>query len=227
MKKLLIALVSASMLAASVQAEEKSLANVAGAADLEQVKRAKFRETYVNTAVDFSQYDKIYYGEAIFDYRDAPPAQRYSSMRSTSSRAVFGISDKDRDSFEELVGEAFEKELGKSKHFTITQEVDEKTMIMRGGLVDIVSRVPPEPVGSGDVYLATVGEATLILEFVDGKTGEVLARIGERGRIGRPGGQLDAFSMPANSVTIRADIKRWASSSAKRLRSELDYAMGG
>ena len=124
-----------------------------------------------------------------------------------------------------MVSEAFDKELAKGKQFTITDTIDDNTMYLRGALVDIVSRVPPEFTGSSEVYLATVGEATLVLELLDGRSGEVLARIAERGRIGRPGGQIDG--MPANSVTIDADVRRWASGAARRLRSELDLAMQG
>ena len=98
-------------------------------------------------------------------------------------------------------------------------------MIMRGAVVDIISRVPPEFVGRSEVYLATVGEATLVLEFLDGKTGEVLAKVSERGRIGSRNDRIDRFSMPTNRATITADVRRWANSAATRLRKELDSAM--
>ncbi len=228
MKKFLTLLCSLSLFAALAHAEEQqpTLATVEGGADLEKVKRAKFRETYVNTAVDFTQYNKIFLGDALFDYRDAPPPQRYRTSFHTRSRTgIYGISDKDKERFEQMVSEAFDKELAKGKQFTITDTIDDNTMYLRGALVDIVSRVPPEFTGSSEVYLATVGEATLVLELLDGRSGEVLARIAERGRIGRPGGQIDG--MPANSVTIDADVRRWASGAARRLRSELDLAMKG
>ncbi len=216
------------LLALPLAAQQPNLATVEGAADLEKVKRAKFRETYVNTGVDFSRYSKVYLGDALFDYRDVGPAQRtrsYSSM--SSSKGVFGISEEDRQKFEELVSEAFIKELEKAKQFTIVDTIDEKTMIMRGAVVDIISRVPPEFVGRSEVYLASVGEATLVMEFLDGKTGEVLARVAERGRIGSGTGQIDMFSMRTTSVSVISDVRRWASSAARRLRSELDSAMGG
>jgi len=208
-------------------AQEGDLAAVEGGENLEKVKRASFRDTYVNTSVDFSRYNKLYLGDALFDYRDVGPAERsrgYSSMM--SSRSVFGISDDDRDTFEAIVEEAFMKEIVKGKRFTITDTVDDQTIIMRGAVVDIVSKVPPRFVGRSEVYLASVGEVTLILEFLDGKTGEVLARVGERRSIGSNQGSIDMWSMPANSVTIRADISRWASSAARRLRKELDAAIG-
>lgn len=194
---------------------------------LEKVKRAKFRETYIDTGVDFSQYTKLFLGEAYFDYRDVGPAQRTrSSALSNTNKSVFGIAQEDRIKFQEIVSEAFLKELGKAKNFTIVDSIDENTMIMRGAVIDIVSMVPPQIAGRNEVYLATVGEATLVLEFLDGKTGEVLAKISERGRIGSLTGRIDRFSMPVNRATVTGDIRRWAHGAAIRLRKELDSTVG-
>lgn len=225
MKQVILGLLMLVFTAVTTQAQNEPMATVEGAADLEKVKRSKFRETYVNTEADFTHYNKLYLGDAHFDYRDVGESRRNRSSMSTSSRSVFGIADAEREKFEKIADEAFIKELEKSKTFTIVDTLDEHTIIMRGAVVDIVSRVPPEFVGRSEVYLASVGEATLVLEFLDGKTGEVLARVAERRTIGR--GQIDMMTMPTNSVTVWADVKRWASSSARRLRTELDYAMEG
>lgn len=227
MKRILLTLCALILGTTLVQAQENSLATVEGAPDLEKVKRAKFRETYVNTEAEFIRYNKLYLGDAFFDYRDVGEPQRYRSYISNSSKSYFGIAEQDRQKFEDIVDEAFMKELGKAKNFEITDTIDDRTIIMRGAVVDIVSRVPPEFVGRSEVYLATVGEATLVLEFLDGRTGDVLARVAERRAIGRPGGQIDMMSMPTNSVTVWADVRRWAGSAARRLRAELDLAMGG
>jgi len=227
MKYLLTVLLALPMLASTALAQESGVEAAASAADLEKVKRAKFRETYVDTSVDFSRYNKLYLGDAYFDYRDVGPAERtrsYSSM--LSSRNMFGISEEDRQQFEDIVDEAFMKEIVKGKHFTLTDTIDDQTIIMRGAVVDIVSRVPPEFAGRSEVYLSAVGEATLMLEFLDGKTGDVLALISERGVIGNRNQNWD-FAMPANRVTVMADVRRWAASAAKRLRKELDDALGG
>ena len=223
-----VVLVIASILFVNLlQAQESDAPISTDTTGLEKVKRAKFRETNVNTGVDFGQYKNLYLGDAYFDYRDVGPPQRTrSSALSTSNRNVFGIAQEDRIRFQEIVAEAFEKQLGKGKNFTIVDSIDENTMIMRGAVVDIISHVPPTFAGRSEVYLATVGEATLVLEFLDGKTGEVLAKISERGRIGSPTGRIDRFSMPANRATVTGDIRRWANSAAIRLRKELDSAMG-
>ena len=215
------------LLTSSIQAQENNAPISTDTSDLEKVKRARFRETYVDTGVDFSRYKKLYLGDAYFDYRDVGPAQRSrSSALSTSNKSFFGIAEEDRIKFQEIVSEAFLKELGKGKNYTIVEGIDENTMIMRGAVIDIVSKVPPQFAGRSEVYLATVGEATLVMEFLDPKTGDVLARISERGRIGSPTGRIDQFSTPANRTTITRDIRRWANSAANRLRKELDTAMG-
>lgn len=226
MKLLFRTLLTLLLVGGYAQAQDEPLQQVEGAPDLEKVKRGRFRESYVDTSVDFSRYNKLYLGDAFFDYRDVGPAERsrgYASL--LSSKSVFGISEADRQKFEEAADEAFMKEIVKGKHYTLTDAIDEQTIIMRGAVVDIVSRVPPEFVGRSEIYLSTVGEATLILEFLDGKSGDVLARVSERGVIGNRHQNWD-MAVPANSVTVMADVRRWASGAARKLRLELDTALG-
>jgi hypothetical protein len=83
--------------------------------------------------------------------------------------------------------------------------------------------VPPDTMGRSDIYLSTIGEATLVIEAIDAVTGRTVAIVSERRAIQPPGGgQLDRFSTPANRVTIMSDIKRWARRQASKLRKELD-----
>ena len=49
-------------------------------------------------------------------------------------------------------------------------------LLVMGGLLDVVSFVPPDPVGGwSEVYLSRVGEATLVLEIRDSITQTTLA----------------------------------------------------
>ena len=57
---------------------------------------------------------------------------------------------------------------------------------------------------------------------------ETLAYVEERRKITPPGGnRIDSFSMPTTSVSVWADISRWARSAASRLRSGLEKAQKG
>ena len=188
--------------------------------------RSSFKETWVLPGVDFSEYDTIYFWAGQFEYRDVGPAESSSSYRNRTRKREFGISEEDRREFEQIVGDAFRNEIEKGKHFTIADEVGPDTLILRGALLDVVSNVPPPTTGRTETYLATIGEATLVMEIMDSETGTVLALVSQRKKIQPPGGgQIDRFSMQANRVTVTADIKRWASSAASQLRKELDKAM--
>lgn len=53
----------------------------------------KFQETFVMPGVDFGQFDKVFFWEAQFEYRDVGPAQKTrSTMLSTHKRAKSALS---------------------------------------------------------------------------------------------------------------------------------------
>ena len=206
--------------------EESQPADSTRHVELEKVKAA-FKETWVHPDADFTQYDKLYLWEAEFDYRDVGPARRTRSTMMSTRKREFGISDADREKFEEVVAEAFVKEIQRAKNFKLVDEVGPNTIIMRGGALDIISRVPPEFVGRSEIYLASIGEATLILELVDAETGAVLAVVAERRAMGGQSGGIDMMTMPTNSVTVISDVRRWSARAASKLRTELDKAIAG
>ena len=201
--------------------DERPLGDTEG---LEKAKSA-FRETWVNPNADFSQYSKIYLWGAIFEYRDVGPAQNTRSFVSSSNKREFGIAPEDRVKFEETVSEIFLTELDKLKELEITDTIGPDTMILRGGFLDIVSRVPPPTVGRTDVYLSTFGEATFVVELIDAETGDTIAVASERRKIEQPGGQIDQFTMRTTSATVISQVRRWAQRTASKLRSEIDKGM--
>ena len=91
-------------------------------------------------------------------------------------------------------------------------------LIIRGALHDIVSQVPPDIMGRGEIYLDSVGEATLVIEAVDALSGEVLYRAVERRAAQRPGREM----VQSNAVTTWAEVRRLARRWAVRLREGMD-----
>lgn len=195
--------------------------------DMEKV-RGKFSEVWVNPKADFSRYDKILLGDAEFQFRDVGPAEKYrtSTLRSSSKRE-FGILESEQEKFRQVVGDAFVKEMARSKKFTLVEDAQPGTLLIEGAVMDIVSYVPPEVIGRSEVYLADIGAATLVLEIHDATTGDTLAYIEERRKISQPGGRIDQFTPPTNSVTVWAEVGRWARNAASRLRTSLEKARKG
>ena len=224
--KLLLVLLLVTQTAAAQS--QQSDAQPSASSSHEQLEKGKssFRETWVHPDADFTQYTKLYVWEGQFEYRDVGPARRSRSTMVRTHKREFGISDDDRAKFEQVVSDAFMKQIEKGKQFQLVEEIGPNTLILRGGLLDIVSNVPPQMTGPSDIYLSSVGEATLVMELLDAETGEVVALVAERRRI-QPmgGGGISEFSTPTNSVTVLADVRRFATNAATRLRKELDKAI--
>jgi len=176
-----------------------------------------FKNAWVDPDVDFSKYTKIMLGPAAFDYREVKKTPTRTSIR-RGNQTEFFVDDKDRAKFEDTVSAIFSEQLGTSEHFEIASEPGPDVLVLQGMLFDIVSRVPPQLVGAGEIYVASVGEATLILEARDSMTGEAVYRAADRRNIQRPGREL----MYSNSVTNWAEVRRWAKRWAVRLTDGLD-----
>ena len=170
--------------------------------------KSGFRETWVNPDTDWTQFDKLYLWNAEFQYRDVGPARRTRGTMLNTRQREFGISDEDRIKFEEVVSEVFVAELQKAKKFTVVDELGPNTLIMRGAVLDIVSKVPPESVGMVDVYLASMGEATLVLELIDASDGELAAIVAERRAFEPAGRMIDSTTPRVSPATVLAEVRR-------------------
>ena len=114
--------------------------------------------------------------------------------------------------------EAFLEELGKSKHFEIVSEPGPDVLLIRGGLLDVVSYVPPDPVGTrSSVYLSRVGEATLVLELRDSITEAILARAVDRRAAEKAGPSLQYSSPVTNIADVRRVARTWGALLTERL----------
>ena len=183
---------------------------------LVKLQRGLFKESWVDMDVDFSQYTKIIPIDPYFEFR---AVKRTSSQAArNSNQRKFYISDSNRERLIETVSAIFAEELAKSEHFTIVDEPGPDVMILRGGVFDIVSRVPPDQVGRNEVYLSSVGEGTLVLELRDSLSLETIYRGVER----RAAQQSATGMRRSNTVTNWAEVRRLARRWAVKAREGLD-----
>jgi hypothetical protein len=105
------------------------------------------------------------------------------------------------------------------ERFELVDEPGPDVLAVLGGLLDVVSYVPPEPIGGRSyVYLSSVGDATLVLELRDSETGTILARSIDRRAAEPIGATLQDSNRVSNAAEVRRLIRHWAS----RLREGLD-----
>jgi hypothetical protein len=183
---------------------------------LVQTEADEFKLVYVDPDIDFSVYNKFIPGPASFQFRAVKKTSTATARRNNTNE--FWISDKDKQKLSDVVSSIFADELAKSEIFTETTEPGPDTLIIRGVLHDLVSHVPPELVGRGEIYLSSVAEATLIIEALDSLSGEVIYRGIERRAAQRPGRQM----VVSNPVTTWSEVRRLARLWATHLRQAMD-----
>ena len=185
---------------------------------LAPISNARFTNAWIDPDVDLAGYDKIMAGGAEFEFRAVKKSSGSSSMR-RGGETEFWISDKNKQKLIDTVSEVFVEELQKSEHFEIVDEAGPDVLIIVGVLHDIVSRVPPDMIGRGEIYLSSVGEATLIIELRDSLSGETIYRAIDRRAAERAGGSTVVRS---SSVTTWSEVRRMARRWATRLTQGLD-----
>ena len=182
---------------------------------LHLVDNSVFKMAWADPDADWARYNKFIPGGAVYEFRAVKKGNNTYSAR--SSETEFWIDDASRLKLEEETKSIFGEELAKSTRFTVTDARAADTLIIRGALHDIVSNVPPDSIGRSEVYLSSVGEATLILEALDSLSGEVLFRAVERRAAGPSTG-----GVRANSVTTWSEIRRMIRKWATKLQEGMD-----
>ena len=146
---------------------------------LVRIDNSAFTNAWVDPDVDLTRYTKIMPGGAEFEFR-AVKKSNSTAMTRVLRGSEFWISDENREKIREIVTLAFREELLRSESFEFANTRGADTLIIVGGLHDIVSRVPPDIAGRGEIFLSSVGEATLILEARDSLSNEVIYRAVDR-----------------------------------------------
>jgi hypothetical protein len=180
------------------------------------VKGGHADEAWARPDFDLTQYKYVMLQGAGIEYRPGGESGRSFASRSTGGH--FEVTEKQKAAFRQIMVEAFLEELGNSKVFKLVGEPGPEVLLVRGALLDVVSYVPPEPVGGlTDIYLSRVAEATLVLELRDSITEAILARSVDRRAA------ETAFNFSKSSrITNTYEVRRLASYWASQLREVLD-----
>ena len=166
-------------------------------------------DAWVKPNISLAKYSKILPVDTGVRYRTVQNRGR--------SATEFEIGERQRSRLEEILREAFSEELRASEHFTFADTPGPDVVVLRAGLIDVVSNVPEEGPGPERIFISTIGAATLVIELQDSMSGEILARATER-RTAEPAGDLQLSTRAGNLATIRREARRWGRS----LREALD-----
>jgi hypothetical protein len=180
---------------------------------LTRLDRTVLDTVWARQDVDLSGISKVRFSGLGIQYRnvDGPYSGRagVGTNRSTASRAnEFQLDADTRALFEEEITAAFMEEMGRSSVFEITDETGPDVIDVHVGLLDVVSRVPPETVGRSRIFIDSVGEATLVLEIRDSISNTVLVRAVDRRAA--QNFTMQESTRPRNRAEVRRLGRRWA-----------------
>jgi hypothetical protein len=179
---------------------------------LTRVDRTIMDAVWVRKDVDLTGVTKIMFHSLGVEYRNVsgPYSGRagMSTHQARSNRNEFQLDADTRALFEEEIGTAFLEEFQSSTVFEVVEEPGPDVLGIHVGLLDVVSRVPPETVGRSRVFIDSVGEATLVLEIRDSVSHTVLARAVDR-RAAQSQGSMTESSPPRNRAEVRRLGRRW------------------
>lgn len=161
--------------------------------------------------VDLSGVTKVMFHGLGVEYRNVsgPYSGRAGSGsgRTRSGQSEFQLDEATRAMFEEEIRGAFLEEFGRSTVFSVVDEPGPDVLGIHIGLLDVVSRVPPESIGRSRIFIDSVGEATLVLELRDSVSHTVLARAVDR-RAASSATMIES-SAPRNRAEVRRLGRRW------------------
>lgn len=167
-------------------------------------------------------FDKVMLAPVELQFRPVEPMTGVTGY--TGDRTAFPVPEYRQQEMAETFSRVFAEELGESRQFSLVTEPGEGVLLIRPSLRDIVSRTPPEePVGRSAIYTDTVGEATLVLDFVDASSGQLLATAMDRrtARSSRSPGDFGAIraNPVATGFEVRRLARRWGRLLNKRVES--------
>ena len=194
-------------LLAACAANKPSLPPVS-ADGLHLVPDSKLAAVYMKPGADLSQYSKIALLDTYVSF-----AKNWK--RDHNEEAAFGeqVSDKDMQKIRKNVSAEFTREMTK----VLTK--DGREMVAKGGTGVLILRpaiinlqiTQPDLMTPGmqTTFVASAGSMTLYMELLDGKTGDLIARV-----IDPEAASDGGMAQIANSVTNMADfdriVQRWA-----------------
>jgi len=191
---------------------------------LELVPDTRFAEVYMRPGADLSSYDTFGLTPCQVAFRRNWVRDQNSSRMDLSSRVTQRDVDRIKDTLGAECEKFFREALEQAPPYNLVDKFEdgEHVLVLRPSIVNLdISAPDVRSAGMQRTYTTQAGQMTLLLELVDGTTGEIQVRIIDRRRT------RDNHTIQwSNSVTNRAEadriLRRWAG----QLRKGLDGVTG-
>lgn len=172
---------------------------------LTPLKNTRMTRVWVRENVTLAGYRQIILDGVDIRYR---PVTRSTTAGRKSSAQEFPITAEQKATLERLINEEFKRAAAR---LTLPQvsEPGPDVLLLRGYMLDVVSRIPPDRASRSHYFIDSVGQATFVVELIDSQTGTVLARALDTRSARTPGASFHS-NRATNQAQVRRLIARWA-----------------
>ena len=187
---------------------------------LELLPDTKFAEVYKLPGADLSGYESYGLGSCEVAFKNNWLRNQNNSRLDLGNRVTQKDVDKIKDVLSAECEKYFRAALEEAPPYTLVDSFSdgEGVLILRPSIINLdISAPDTRSSGMQRTYTTQAGEMTLVLELLDGTTGETLVRIVDRYR-----STQTAWLQWSNSVTNQAESRRVLSRWAGQLRKGLD-----
>jgi len=184
---------------------------------LHRVDPSIMEAAWVKPELDLSRYTRILLMPTAVQFRDVSD-QRYNA-RSRLNVTEFSLDDKEKEWLRAAWRSAVEARFAKDESYERFEGVDSDVLVVQAFLVDVVSRIPPNAVGSNFTLVKDPWSVTVVLELRDATTAELLARTIDRRNAQ---GLIEAGAVWMQTEDL---VERWAQVPSDRLKQLSD--LGG
>jgi len=151
---------------------------------LEELKKQKglFKTTLVDPDADFSRYNKIYPGKVMLVVRDPGPRNEQPTTGSLLGKSGGGVMPEWEQLVElkQIINDAIVTELSRSTDLELVDDAGPGTLVLRAAVTDVVCDESSKIRTEDGKPALTVSQGTIVFDLVDGETGVIQARVGER-----------------------------------------------
>ena len=184
-----------------------------------------FKTTLIHPDADLSRYTKLYPKKVMLVIRDPGPQNEQPSTGSIlGPRSRSGVMPEWEDivQLKQIINDAIVVELGRSGDFELVHDAGPGTLVLRAAVIDIVCDESSKNKTADGEPVTVLSQGTIVFDLIDGETGFIQMRIGER----RKCRQAKGSGSSTETGGPWPNVRDWAELAAADLRQELARMYG-
>lgn len=184
---------------------------------LHRVDPSIMEAAWVRPDLDLSRYTRILLMPTAVQFREVD--ERKYNARTRIGVSEFPVVDEKKEWLRRVWRRAVDARFSQEQSYDFYEGVGSNVLVVQGFLVDVVSHIPPDTVGSDFTFVRDPWTVSVVLELRDATTAELLARTIDR--------RYAKGFMDVGTVWMRTEdlLERWAQVLSDRLTQLSD--LGG